>query len=153
MPESKANDIQPAKPGFSEGGLHRRVMCMCGIHNHMKLWGGLGAYTPPGNFEKLDDLKLLWDRSRAAVATLSTEHCIQFLAVYVIHVWIFAKPVWHQIAMKEGTLHNSRWDDRWLNQLKILKLCWREKHQAYMTDRWLDYHNIRTYPCAFSLWR
>ena len=48
---------------------------------------GVWGRAPPGNFKKLDALRLLlrpfWGRSRAVVATWLTEYCIQFLAVQV----------------------------------------------------------------------
>ena len=48
---------------------------------------GVWGHAPPGNFEKLDALRLLlrpfWDRSRAVAATWLAECCIQiWLSMY-----------------------------------------------------------------------
>jgi len=47
---------------------------------------GVWGHAPPGNFEKLDALRLLeaiWDGSRAIAATCLAGYCIHFLAVHV----------------------------------------------------------------------
>ena len=70
---------------------------------------GVWGHAPPGNFQKLDALRLLlrpfWDRSRALVAT--------WLAA-ILHP-IFGCPCMHLfISTREGTYlgwQNSRWDD------------------------------------------
>ena len=61
---------------------------------------GAWGHAPPGNFLKLDALRLLltlllrpfWDRSRAVVATWPTEYCIQFLDAIWYNIYAFAKP-------------------------------------------------------------
>ena len=64
------------------------LMCMyaCKSRQACKTREVLG-HAPPGNFLKLDALRLLlrsfWNRSRAVVATWLAEYCIEFLALQV----------------------------------------------------------------------
>ena len=80
---SGGHGLQARSQDFSKGGVtwtsDHKYTCARSL-------GGWG-HGPPGNFRKLDALRLLlrpfWDRSRAVVATWLAKFCIKFLAVHV----------------------------------------------------------------------
>ena len=72
------------------------------MRKHARL-GGIWGHAPPGNFLKLDALRMLlrpfWDRRIAVVATWLAEYCIQFLAVHACICYAN----WLRISTREGT--------------------------------------------------
>ena len=82
------------------------------MHKHPSVqhYSGIWGHAPPGNFQKLDSLRLLlrpfWDRSRAILATWLVEYCIQFLAVHDMHLLTQLTSDCH-----DRGLQNSRWGD------------------------------------------